>query len=112
MQLTSNSLQKKKSTSQSAQNNLDLSTLWTYTSYMIKTLKYEITNETIKSVVDFLNEYEFDGRNVLTVELVLNDKKLSKYIFRRDTISDILNGDILEVWNGDGFCDIFDYVNE
>ena len=79
---------------------------------MIKTLKYEITNETIKSVVDFLNEYEFDGRNVLTVELVLNDKKLSKYIFRRDTISDILNGDILEVWNGDGFCDIFDYVNE
>lgn len=79
---------------------------------MIKTLKYEITNETIKSVVDFLNEYEFDGRNVLTVELVLNDKKLSKYLFRKDTISDILNGDILEVWNDDGFCDIFDYVNE
>lgn len=79
---------------------------------MIKTLKYEITNETIKSVVDFLNEYEFGGQNVLTVEQVLNDKKLSKYIFRKDTIQDILIGDILEVWNDDGFCDIHDFVNE
>jgi hypothetical protein len=75
---------------------------------MTITHTYEITDDTIQYVVDTLNEFEYKGR--LTVEMVKNNRELFEYLFRKDVINDIENGEVLEAWNSDCFCDLENYL--
>lgn len=64
----------------------------------------------IKYVVDSLNKYEYG--DILSVELVKENNKLFDYLFREEVIGDILNGDLFEAWNSDGFMDLLIYLDE
>jgi len=69
---------------------------------------YEISDDLIKYVVDELNELEFDGR--LTVEKIKNNRMAFEYIFRKDNLRDIEDGNIFEAWNADQFHALWDLV--
>ena len=73
---------------------------------MIKTksIQINISEETIKSVVDELNRLEFNGK--LTVDRVKSDGNVFSLIFNEQTVSDLKRGDVLELWNGDYFYDL------
>lgn len=70
----------------------------------MKSNQINISEETIKSVVNELNRLEFKGS--LTVDRVMSDENVFSLIFNKRTASVLKGGDVLELWNNDYFHDL------
>jgi hypothetical protein len=69
-----------------------------------KSNQINISEETIKSVVNELNRLEFKGN--LTVDRVKSDENVFSLIFNKQTVSRLKRGEVLELWNNDYFHDL------
>ena len=76
----------------------------------MKSIKINISEEVIKSVVGELNRLQFDKfsclKGKLTVDRVKSDEKVFSLIFNKRTASVLKGGDVLELWNNDYFHDL------
>ena len=70
--------------------------------------EYDIADDDIKYLVNELNRLEYKGK--LTFEKVKADTALFEYLFRKEVINDVLNGEIEQAWNCDMFCEVPDYL--
>ena len=70
----------------------------------MKSNQINISEETIKSVVNELNRLEFKGN--LTVDRVMSDENVFSLIFNKQTVSRLKRGEVLELWNNDYFHDL------
>ena len=75
-----------------------------------KSNQINISEETIKSVVNELNRLEFDKfsslKGKLTVDRVKSDENVFSLIFNKRTAARLKRGDVLELWNNDYFHDL------
>lgn len=78
---------------------------------VVKVVKIDITKKDLQDFLDVLNKWELtdEGDEKLTIENVVSRPNLLDYI-----VDEIVNewgwAEPLDFWNGDGWCDIRDYL--
>ena len=81
---------------------------------VLKTLKIDITEDHVNELCDFLNKHDFGDHKILTQEIVVNNPKLFDYLFQPELCGWFIGNieELYDIWGGDGFCEIYDVLDE
>jgi Holliday junction resolvase len=80
---------------------------------VLKSVKIDITKDHVNELCDYLNEHDFDGKEVLNLKVVTSHPKLFDFLFQPELCGWVLGNEFIEeIWNGDGWCEIYDVLNE
>lgn len=82
------------------------------TIFPVYTVQVPIFRGQLREVIDMINEHDIhedDEFDKLTLEGVLNNPPLLKYLCEALVELDNVGGDVFDIWNQDGFCDWKDF---